>query len=474
MEQAKVYILDVFHRSGLAERLYKILESSSSPTIQLQGESRVFNELGLRDGRFLDHISRFKPDVVFLVFGGLTREQVNSLVTFVCESLHQPLIVVSEETGPQEIMDILRLGPLDFIVGPLRPNDVLPRLWRVLDQIRRDDPTTLSLKKKLGLEQLVGESPAFISEIQKIPIVARFDATVLISGETGTGKELCARAVHYLSLRSGCPFIAVNCGAVPSELIENELFGHIQGAFTGAHALQLGLIHEANGGTLFLDDIECLPLQAQVKLLRFLQEKEYKPLGSAKTYRAELRVVAATNIDLEKEVKGGRFRQDLFYRLNVIPLSLPPLRNRKEDIVPLAHHFLDKYSHDFNKECAGFTHAAIAALLAHDWPGNVRELENVVERALLFSLGNIIRRGDIMVPSAMECPQDVSHESFRRAKERVIEEFEKTYIEDLLRIHRGNITKAAEAAKKNRRAFWELIRKHKIDPRMSDKANLES
>ena len=308
-------------------------------------------------------------------------------MSMIRDSLHQPLIVVSEASEADGIMEILRLGASDFIAPPLMAIDVLPRVWRALEQKRQEDPLTLALKKKLGLEQFVGENAGFLTEIQKIPLVARCDATVLISGETGTGKELCARALHYLSPRSGRPFIPINCGAIPSELIENELFGHKRGAYTGADTLQLGLIHEADGGTLFLDDVECLPLQAQVKFLRLLQEKEYKPLGSTKTYHADLRVVAATNVELEKEVKEGRFRHDLFYRLNIIPLTLPPLRDRRSDIPVLAHHFLDKYCRDFNKECKGFSPAAMAALMNHDWSGNVRELENVVERALIFCLG---------------------------------------------------------------------------------------
>lgn len=460
---ARVFIFDQCPESSLARELYGILETSSNPRLVVEGESWLFNDIDFHNGRFLEGITRFNPDVLFLLPGPLPQNHLSRLMPIIRDSLHQPLIVVLEASGPNDIMEILRLGASDFIAPPLTAVDVLPRVWRALEQKRCEDPLTLALKKRLGLEQFVGENPAFLSEIQKIPLVARCDATVLISGETGTGKELAARALHYLSPRSGQAFIAVNCGAIPSELIENELFGHKKGAYTGADTLQTGLIHEANGGTLFLDDVECLPLQAQAKLLRFLQEKEYKPLGSAKTYRADLRVVAATNVDLEREAREGRFRHDLFYRLNIIPLSLPPLRDRRSDIPLLAHHFLDKYSRDFNKECKGFSPAAIAALLAHDWPGNVRELENVVERALIFSRSPTIRRSDIMIPASLTDEPPPSHESFKRAKERVIREFERTYVASLLKTHSGNITKAAKAAEKNRRAFWELIRKHHID-----------
>src|SRR5262249_30700623 len=195
------------------------------------------------------------------------------------------------------------------------------------------------LKWTLGLEKMIGESRVFRGEIEKIPRLSRCDASVLITGETGTGNELCASAIHYLSRRAEYPFVPVNCGAIPVELMENELFGHDRGAYTGADRSQTGVIGEANGGTLFLDEIDCLPATAQVKLLRFLQKKEYRPLGSLKTSQADIRVVAASNTDLHEAIKSGRLRQDLYYRLNVLSLHLPPLRERREDIPVLSRHF---------------------------------------------------------------------------------------------------------------------------------------
>ena len=204
------------------------------------------------------------------------------------------------------------------------------------------------------MKQLIGESLPFLDEIKKIPTVAKCDANVLIFGETGTGKELCARAIHYLSPRASKPFIPFNCGAIPTELMENELFGHVQGAFTGASTAQPGLIGAADSGTIFLDDIDCLPASSQAKLLRFLQEKEYRQLGSAKMFQADVRVIAATNSDLEAAVDEGKFRQDLYYRLNVIPLTLPALRDRRDDIPLLARHFINKYANEFQKEYCRF------------------------------------------------------------------------------------------------------------------------
>jgi DNA-binding NtrC family response regulator len=300
----------------------------------------------------------------------------------------------------------------------------------------------------------------FLEEIKKIPIVAGCDAGALISGESGTGKELCARAIHYLSLRSSKPFVPFSCGSIPSELMENELFGHVQGAFTGASTTQPGLIQEANSGTLFLDDIDCLALNAQVKLLRFLQEKEYRQLGSPKIFQADVRIIAATNADLEMAIKEGRLRHDLYYRLNVIPITLPALRDRREDIPLIARHFLKKYTTKFDRQLTGFAPEAMQILMLYDWPGNVRELENVVERAVLFSEHTTIKDNDIILQQKKAPPREAS---FKETKASVINEFEKKYIEKLLIAYQGNITKAAQGAQKNRRAFWQLIRKHQID-----------
>jgi two-component system response regulator GlrR len=347
----------------------------------------------------------------------------------------------------------------DFITKPLKKIDVLPRVWRLLDQSSESETEFLRVRKELGMRQLVGDSETFLTEIEKVPLVAKCDASVLITGDTGTGKELCARAIHYLSPRASRSFLPVNCGAIPAELIENELFGHVSGAFTGAKTSQPGLIDEANGGTLFLDEIDCLPLMAQVKLLRFLQEKEYRPLGATKTAKADLRVIAATNANCEAAVREGRLRQDLYYRLNVIQLKLPMLRDRREDIPLLAHHFLNKYASEFNKQVMGFSPDAIRKLILYEWPGNIRELEHVIMRALVFSTRPIISAATIAISETESLPVP---ESFQEAKNRMVEQFEKTYIKGLLLSNHCNISKSAKAAQKNRRAFWELIRKHHI------------
>jgi DNA-binding NtrC family response regulator len=309
------------------------------------------------------------------------------------------------------------------------------------------------------LQQLIGQSPNFIEAVSKIPKLAKCDAGVFISGETGTGKEMCARAIHQLGLRVGRPFVPVNCGAIPSELMENELFGHQTGAFTGASSDAQGLIHEAEGGTLFLDEIDSLPLPTQVKFLRFLQDQEYRPLGARTACRADVRIITASNGDLEGLVRAGRFRADLFYRLNILPLKLPPLRERLEDIPLLARHFLLKYARKLSTPVRELNHSAMEKLLAYSWPGNIRELENVMERAIVFTDHPVIRGEDICLSGA---PATVVGISFKAVKAHAVAEFEASYVERLLIANDGNISKAARAAKKNRRAFWQLMRKHNI------------
>lgn len=328
------------------------------------------------------------------------------------------------------------------------------------DPVRSSDVHTL--KEELGLSHFVGNNPLFIAELKKIPLVANCNAGILILGETGTGKEIFARAIHDLSARSDKPFVPINCGAIPVNLIENELFGHQRGAFTGASQFQPGVIHEADGGTLFLDEVGSLPLLAQVKILRFLQDKEYRPLGSTKSCRADIRIIAAANSPLENAVKARVFREDLYYRLNIMAFSLPPLRSRRDDIPTFAWHFLAKYSSDYGKPITEILPDAFHKLLHHEWPGNVRELEHTIERAVLFSQQGAIRGSDLGLP-AEQTPQPPP--SFQEAKARVVAQFEKDYIEGLLVAYNGNVSRAAKAAQKNRRAFWELIRKHRIDLR---------
>jgi len=308
---------------------------------------------------------------------------------------------------------------------------------------------------------LIGRSAVFVAATAKIPAVARSDASVLVLGETGTGKELVARALHYLSSRRARPYVPVNCAALPLDLVENELFGHERAAFSGAHSSEPGLIAEADGGTLFLDEVDSLPLAAQAKLLRFLETKEYRRLGSPQLRRADLRVVSATGAVLDQAIAGGRFRRDLYYRLNVVQLPLPPLRERPDDIPLLACHFLDRYARELERPLAGFTPEAMALLAAHSWPGNVRELQNTVQRAaILTESRDLVGPEDIDLPGPSSAPRS---ESFKAAKRRAVADFERRYVEGLLAVCFGNVSRAARTANKDRRSFWALVKKHGVD-----------
>lgn len=319
-----------------------------------------------------------------------------------------------------------------------------------------------NVKKEVGPKRLIGKSAIFTGQVEKIFQIAKYNIRVLIVGETGTGKEIFARTIHDLSPRADKPFVPVNCGAIPLELAENELFGHKPGAFTGAAKIKKGLIEEAQGGTLFLDEIDSLPLLVQVKLLRFLQEKTYRPLGSTIEHQADVRIIAATNANVEEAVQQGKLRRDLYYRLNVVTIHLPSLRERKEDIPLLARYFLRKFAMEIGKEIKGFSENAIRKLVAYEWPGNIRELEHVIERTVVFCEKEMIKSQDVVLPS-FEDEEELLAGSFNEAKRRFVTEFEKRYVTKLLLAYEGNISRAARAAGKNRRAFFELIWKHKID-----------
>lgn len=322
---------------------------------------------------------------------------------------------------------------------------------------------------------LIGTSTCFLQATGMISLLSTSKSTVLISGETGTGKELFARAIHYSGERRGRPFVPINCAALPDHLIENELFGHSKGAFTGALIEKPGLLHEADGGTLFLDEVNSLSMAVQSKLLRVLQDQEFRPLGSTKSRTVDVKIIAATNASLRYLVETRQFREDLFYRLNVLSVTLPPLRDRKEDILLLANHFLKVYAKEFGKGGLAIGHSAKAKLMGYAWPGNVRELQGVLQRAVAMASGETLQALDLDLPETgkpeltgptmtLVSRGVISDDSgFQAMKTKVVEEFERAYLSELLSTHHGNISKAARAAKKERRAFQRLLQKHGLD-----------
>jgi two-component system response regulator GlrR len=372
------------------------------------------------------------------------------------------VLVVGAQSANEAISRVLAAGAYDFVSAPFLDAELVARTLRGVGMLPSKPPQKTRCWPKSAAEGLMGNSPAFAKQTARLPLLGGCDAGVLILGETGTGKELFAQAIHYLSGRKSHPWVPVNCGAIPVELIETELFGHVKGAYTTAHAAREGLVTAAEGGTLLLDEVDTLPPSAQGKLLRFLQEREYRPVGSSSLRHADVRVIAISNRNLAALVANGRFRQDLYFRLNILRVHLPPLRERREDIPALALHFVKRFATEFSRQVQGLSPLAMKRLLAYSWPGNIRELSHTVERAVVLASGPYIMPAEIETGEEDPTPLD---DSFQAAKARVVEHFERSYIEQALITCDGNITHAASAAKKNRRALWELIRKYHIDPK---------
>ena len=316
---------------------------------------------------------------------------------------------------------------------------------------------------------MIGRSKVFLVTIKLISTIAAYDAPVLIEGETGTGKELAARAIHYQGARHDHPFVPVNCGAIPDLLIENEFFGHCKGAFTDARDDQLGLIAHAHSGTLFLDEVDALTPKGQVTLLRFLQDQHYRPLGGRLEHNADVRIIAASNVNLLKLAQAGLFRMDLLYRLNILFLELPPLRERKGDPKLLAQHFMHASSERFAKGVKTFHQETLEWFDSYAWPGNVRELENMVYRGFLLAKGSVIRIPPINQPLTERRTLVDRRKSmfegldYTRAKAEAIDMFEREYLGSLMRKSRGNVTEAARRAGTERRCLGKLLRKYGID-----------
>jgi DNA-binding NtrC family response regulator len=318
---------------------------------------------------------------------------------------------------------------------------------------------------------LVGNAPSFQDAVRNLPLIAGNDFTVLITGETGTGKELAARAIHHLSGREGFPFVSVNCGSLPESLIEENLFGHERGAFTDAHQHRSGLIAQADKGTFFLDEVDALSPRAQASLLRVLQDKTYRAIGSTTERRADIRLVAATNASLDQLVEAQAFRADLYYRLCILCLKLPPLRERREDILLLARHFVAK--HGTAETATSRLSADVEqCLLNWSWPGNVRELENAIIRGIYLSQGAVIESRHLGLGSAGRTEEDPSFSCvvnkiscFKEMKQKLIDVFEKKYLTHLMSQNGGNVSNAARFAGKERRDLGRLLKKHGVDPR---------
>ena len=406
---------------------------------------------------------RSSPAELVVAVAGRTPAQALRLMDWLrIHPAPAPTLAILPADAPEEVLTAASQTVDDFILWPARPEELRQRLARFLPPQPEVDAAASRLSAEMALLNLVGDDPGFQRVLSEILVVAQHEGPVLITGETGTGKELCARAVHHLSQRRNHSFIPVDCAALPDHLLENEIFGHARGAYTDAHASQKGLLGLAEKGTLFLDEIDSLSPSAQSKFLRFLQEHSYRPLGADQFQRADVRVVAATNRDLEASVRERTFRSDLFYRLSTFRLHMMPLRERPGDIPLLARHFLDALCRRAGCERKSLSEAALRRLSGHSWPGNVRELLNVIERAQAFSQGPWILPSDLVLPGSPTDFAARTDESFRVARARALAEFERSYVQALLERHGGNVTQAAREAGKERRSFGRLVKKHRL------------
>jgi DNA-binding NtrC family response regulator len=380
---------------------------------------------------------------------------------------HPPAtIILTAFASVEKAVKATKLGAFDFITKPFKNDEILVAIKNALEQRRlRDENLRLkdSLRKRYSHANIIGKSPAMQQVFDLIAQVAPTRSTVLIQGESGTGKELVAKAIHAASTRADGPFVAINCGNIPAELLESEMFGHVRGAYTGATASKKGLFEVADGGSLFLDEIASIPMEIQAKLLRVIQEREFRRLGGVESIRVDVRIIAATNSDLLAAVTRGTFRDDLYYRLNVILIKLPPLRERTEDIPMLAEHFIRKYCAENNREPAALDPAALKVLMDYDWPGNVRELENVIERAVVLSTSKTLT-ADLfprnVTVGAQRSPVELPGNGIR-LKERVAS-FERALIKAALEKTEWNQKKAAQLLQVNATTLSEKIKRLKI------------
>jgi DNA-binding NtrC family response regulator len=397
----------------------------------------------------------------------------------------RPDIDIIMVTGLHEIgtaVKAMKLGAFDYLPKPFEPDELEMAVARAFD--RR---ATLQGRPEVEgdnvpayhFENIIGTSPAMQTVFRLVARCAPTNSTVMLRGESGTGKELIARAIHYNSLRKDRPFVPVDCTSLSESLLESELFGHVKGSFTGAVANKKGLFETADGGTLFLDEIGNITLSTQAKLLRFIEEREFKAVGDTRTQKVDIRLVTATNKDLEGMVADGEFRDDLYYRINIFPIEIPPLRERRDDIPALATHFLNQVSAEMGRQPGGISAGAMNLLLNHDWPGNVRELENAIERAVILAGGDVIRQGhlvdiigmvphvDLSIPRTSEELKQVK----KVARQKSVENVEKHFVLGALKRNDWNVTRAAEETGMQRSNFQALMAKYDIRIRSVGESN---
>lgn len=462
MQAARILIVD--DEAGLRTALFRALDRKGYQVITAASKKEA------------ETISQSeKPLDLALVDLRLPDGDGLELMTHIKTSHRNAQVIILTGFGSiEKAVEATQRGAFHFITKPFNLDAILTLIERALSQAhleRENHQLRSALHKKYHFDNIIGQSEGLGQVLEMIERISDSDSTVLVSGESGTGKELVAKAIHYNSPRSSKPFIPINCGAIPADLLESELFGHIKGAFTGAIANRAGRFEMAESGTLFLDEIGDMSPALQVKLLRVLQERRFEPVGSGKTLTANVRVIAATNVDLERAVDEGRFREDLFYRLNVIPVRIPPLRERKADIPLLLHHFIETFNRLRTRSLSGVTPEAMQVLTSYGWPGNIRELENLIERVAILKGQGLIDISDLpdryrksvaASGEVMELPgQDLDFNS-------AVDAYENALIMRALEKTGWNRNQAALLLKLNRTTLVEKIKKKGLRPPEND------
>jgi DNA-binding NtrC family response regulator len=400
---------------------------------------------------------KFKKELPHVLITDLKMKEIDGMMFLKKVQADYPKIVTVMMTAfgsVETAIEAMKLGAYHYIVKPFKNDELVLVIRRAMERASLTEENRnlkRELKKSFNLESIIGKSPVMLEVFNTVKRVAPATATVLIHGESGSGKELVARAIHSSGPRATKTFVAVNCTAIPEGLMESELFGHVKGSFTGAHADKKGLFEEANGGTLFLDEIGDLSLTLQAKLLRVLQDKTIRPVGSSDFKEIDVRIVAATHRDLKVMVKDGKFREDLFYRLNVLPVSVPPLRERSEDIPMLVESFIAKFATQNSATARNISSDAMAALIAHPWPGNVRELENLIERAVVLCPNQVIEKADVMGTVVADAKEKIE-QLFSDTP--TLEKIEERYIKIVLGRMHNQKDKAAKILGINRRTLY--------------------
>ena len=445
---AKTKVLVVDDDSNLLDLIRMRLEASGYDVVAVDHENKA-KEVAVRDIFDIAVV-----DLQLVQKDGLTLMEELHLV-----NPEMPVIILTAHGSIESAVEAMDRGAFTYLTKPFDSRELILQIERARErkQLTKEIVRLKELlEERFDFTNIIAKSTAMRNVLDQVSRIADTDSNIAIYGASGTGKELIAKATHISSQRKDFPFLAINCAAIPETLLESELFGYEKGAFTGAVKSSKGIFTRAHGGTIFLDEIGDMPLSIQAKLLRVLQEKTFEPLGSAKSVSVDVRIIVATNKDLREEVKRKNFREDLFYRIHVIPLRLPSLKDRKEDIPPLVEHFISKYNGVMGKNIKAATPAAMQKLMLHDWPGNVRELENTIEYAVAMTNGNTLS-DDLILRTKRDGNEWLTLQEARAR-------FEKKYLQNLLEITGGNVSKAANLAGKYRADLYNLMKKHDITP----------